>query len=278
MLNRKQIREEKVTLSEIKSLIATYQEIAAIRMQKVKTSVLKNRDYVGELQKIYNKILHNYSIHLKKNSDNTSLNGKTLAVLLSSNTGLYGDIVQKVLKDYVTYLSENKCDAAVIGSVGYAFVKYNFPDKDVKYFQLGDGVLDSPQIDDLCNYIFEYEKSTLFFGKFYSVLNQSSDKIDLNLHVTADETATPEPMNFIFEPSVDGVMSFFKSEILSTMVEQTISESGLSKFASRMISLDKAVSGINTRIKAILLKEFVAKHSVMNKKQSSMFSSFSLWK
>ena len=278
MLNKKQIREEKITLSEIKSLIATYQEIAAIRMQKVKSSVLKNREYVGELQGIYNKILHNYSIHLQNNSAKSLTNGKSIAVLLSSNTGLYGDIIQKVLTDYIEYIRTTECDMAVIGSVGHAFVKYNFPDKDIKYFQLGDGVLDSPQIDDLCNYIFRYEKSTLFFGKFYSVLNQSSDKIDLNLNVNADESSSTEPMNFIFEPSVADVMSFFKSEILSTMVEQTVSESGLSKFASRMISLDKAVSGINTRIRGILLKEFIAKHSAMNKKQSSMFSSFSLWK
>ena len=71
-------------------------------------------------------------------------------------------------------------------------------------------------------------------------------------------------------------MEFLKPKYLS-LFEQTIFESQLAKFASRMTSLELRVENIRDILKKINLEKEKIRHRVMNKKQLETFSSMALW-
>jgi len=64
---------------------------------------------------------------------------------------------------------------------------------------------------------------------------------------------------------------------LAAIFEQAMHESSLSKFASRMINLDRAVVNIDESLVKTNFKWQRARHQNMNKKQLGMMSSMALW-
>ncbi len=81
------------------TMIEAYEEISAIRMRKVKKSILERREFMEGLNEAFAYIAYAYKIYresLKEKAKNNILNtnGKTVSILLSSNTGLYGDVIR----------------------------------------------------------------------------------------------------------------------------------------------------------------------------------------
>src|SRR5690242_1245585 len=100
MPQRKIIIEELEALNTIKDLAESYEEIAVIRMQKIRDSVLKTRDFLAELSDIFVDLKTSYKreveelLKKRQKGDKTihpilQKPGKMLLVYLSSNGKLY---------------------------------------------------------------------------------------------------------------------------------------------------------------------------------------------
>ena len=99
MKREKFLKSEFENLTDFFSMIEAYEEISALRMRKVKKSILERREFMQGLNEAFAYIAYAYKVYremlkgkAKINILNT--NGKTVSVLLSSNTGLYGDVVR----------------------------------------------------------------------------------------------------------------------------------------------------------------------------------------
>jgi F0F1-type ATP synthase gamma subunit len=84
--------------------------------------------------------------------------------------------------------------------------------------------------------------------------------------------------HYLFEPSLEKIITFFEDEIFTGIIQQTVTESELARYASRITTLDIARENINNKLKAINLEKRVATHRLLNKKQSEALSGISLWK
>ncbi len=294
MSNKKQLSEEIKGVKDIRTLVETYQEIAAIRMQRVKTSVLKNREFLAELNEVYNHVKYSYEHEIKaivksKSKYNKRLkrapnndtvltkNGKGVAVLLSSNTGLYGDIIRKTFQYFLEYVSTNDVDIVIIGKVGQQLFKDLGPDKEFKPYTISDSAVLAEDLVDITLQLLSYNDIKVFHGKFSTVLTQLPTKSSIPGDIVRAEDANKVDIRYIFEPSLEEVLVFFETEILATIFEQTVHESNLSKFASRMISLDAAVVSIGNQVHKLKFQEQMAKHREFNKRQLGAISGISLW-
>src|SRR5258706_12629102 len=103
MAQRKKVLEDLEALNSIKDLAESYEEIAVVRMQKIKDSVLKTRDFLANLSDVFVDLKSSYSHEIKdlmkriKEGDRTLMKNlqkidKTLLVYLSSNGRLYGSV------------------------------------------------------------------------------------------------------------------------------------------------------------------------------------------
>ena len=60
MLNLKQIIIEVEDLFNMKALVSTYEEIASMKMQKLRGNVMTSRTFISELAEIYQEIAATY--------------------------------------------------------------------------------------------------------------------------------------------------------------------------------------------------------------------------
>lgn len=279
MANKK-IRKEVENLEIIQNLVQTYEEIAAGRIQKVKVSVLANRDFLGVLGDIFAQVKYYYDKRKTSKDESSEAAAKKAVVFLSANTGLYGGLIRKTFNLFIERVKDTDADVVIVGRLGrvlYESVKKEKGLKDYKYFDLSDNPTEQEVISEVSAYIINYEEVTVFRGKFESLISQGpvEDQLTGNLDLTIDKRG--EEIKFIFEPSVEQIMSFFEAEIMAAIFEQAIHESNLSKYAARMINLDRAVANITENLEELLVDERRSKHRIFNKKQTDILTGISLW-
>jgi F0F1-type ATP synthase gamma subunit len=286
----RQINEEYKNISSIRTLVSTYQEIASLRMRAVRDYVMQNRDYFDGISKVYNLVINSYKNEIinmshagkfrfdsSKNQLAHRRNGESLYVLLSANSALYGNIVQET---FFTFLQASKeapaAKIAVIGKVGKALMEEAHTGIKYEYFDLADTLDDTDNIKKIQEYLLKFENVVVFHGVFESILKQ----VPRSTYITGGsggDVSVNKNVHYMFEPNLQEVLFFFENQIVSSSFIQSLNESYLSKYASRMVSLDVALTDIDKRIKNTQLQKQKIRHYVSNKKQQDLIAGRLLW-
>lgn len=284
MKKNKLLQQELESLQSFLMLVETYEEISAIRMRKVKKSVLSRRSFMQGLNDAFAYIIYSYKIYkslLKKGSQKTLMNtnGKTIYVFLSSNTGLYGDIIKATFellrKDII---NDADADLVVVGKLGRSLVDSSLPGRKYSYYELSDIVVDEEQVRGLMTLISEYANVLVYHGVFKSILKQTAQKTFLTGEVLdIENNLVDRNVQFLFEPSIEDVASYFEKQIIALLFEQTVFESSLSKFASRMVSLDAAAENIHTKLSRVDFNLKKASHKRINSGIQATLAGGNLW-
>jgi len=279
------LKDELSDMGGFLNMIEAYEEISAIRMRKVKRSVLSRREFLQGLNEAFSYIIYSYSVYkkaLKKKlqTDILNTNGRNVLILLSSNTGLYGDIILNVFNLFANDAnrSDSKTDLVITGRLGKKLYDSSGLKKDFKYFEMSDAASNDEDIKKLLEYITDYTNVTVYHGVFKSLLAQNPQKTFVTGEVVSIEKSLEGyDKQFIFEPSVEKVAEYFEKQILSLIFEQSLFESSLSKFASRMVSLDTAASNISSRLSTLNFGLKKTKHKKTNESIQENISGGSLW-
>lgn len=282
MITKKLIEAEIENLFGLTGMIEAYEEIAAIRIKRTRDSVLKSRSYTSEINTIFQQVKSSYKNELEKLSKKGSFiekNGKTLSVFISANTGLYGDIVQKTFDLFLKEIKGQKTEVVIIGKLGlFLFEKANIG-IPYTYFDLPDQNIDSQKLREIAIFLLKYEKIKVFYSQFQSIIKQEPVVSDISGNLLAQEEKEGEiVIKYLFEPSLEKILGFFESEIFTSIFEQTVRESSLAKFASRLIALTEATENINKRLKNVTIEKERIRHSDVNKKQLQTLLSMRLWR
>lgn len=286
MQSKKDLQLELEVLESMGGIVEAYEEIAAIRMRKVKKSVLQNRDFLSGLNDIYQRVYATYKLFAAKKRYKGAAkdwlplqtNGREVSILLTSNTGLYGDIVKRTCETFLNNVRNKDLDLVVTGRIGRIYMENNAKSTPYKYFDISDTGVDRESMKDIIDYILKYEKITVFHGIYVSVLSQQPvSTLVTGKAADLHNESTAEAVHCLIEPSVEEVTEFFEKQILASIFEQTVYESSLSKFASRMVSLDIAKSNITSIIARNKFKRLLNKHSDDSRQQSERMSGISIW-
>ncbi|OGH39613.1 MAG: hypothetical protein A3B41_02015 [Candidatus Levybacteria bacterium RIFCSPLOWO2_01_FULL_37_26] len=283
MTTKKQNQLDIEYSESLKIVMETYQEIAASRMQHVRTSVISSRDFLLSINIVFQQVKSSYKTNNlpagrqglpKKNF--IKYNGKTIFILISANTGLYGDIIARTFDLFAKEIRKEQGDIAIIGRVGLKQFQEAFPKRNFMYFELSDDKIDLETLKKIIPHLIQYEKVLVFYQQFQNIISSQPiitsvsgdilpmDKIDSGI-------------KYVFEPSLDKVMEFFEQQISGSIFEQTVYESQLAKFSSRMVALDKATENIQKNLKQIMLQKERIKHQAINKEQNQRLASMRLW-
>lgn len=288
MITGKELTIEKEFLTVLRTILETYEEIAATRMARIRSSVLNSRNFLLEINAIFQQVKTSYKTQVDELMRNNKLkdsskltfikrNGKTLYVFVSANTGLYGDIIRKTYEVFIETLKKEPGDVAILGKLGFEIFNAEGIKTPVTYFEFPDNKMDNAIIQRIVENIIKYEKVLVFYEQFNNVVSQSPIVTNISGDPLPWEKGGPQARYF-FEPSLEKIMEFFEKEIFASIFQQTIFESELAKFASRMVSLDFASENTKTRLKQVILAKNRIKHQENNKKQLGMFASMKLWK
>jgi F-type H+-transporting ATPase subunit gamma len=283
MKDERQLQDEINDLKTLKEMVKTYGETAAARMNRVRESVLYSRVFLRELHGVFNEVrtsyvdqvLEQYRHGRKNRPDAVTLlshNGKSVAVLLSANTRLYGGLIQRTYEAFVQDVLNQKSEATIIGTVGSSMFANQHPDHPFTTFEMPDGGIDKDKFKKIAKHLVEYEEIRIYYGQFKNVISQEPTMYRLNAEIKLEPDASVTPVHFLFEPTLEEVLKFFESEIFNTLFEQTIKESQLAKYASRLVSMDAAEQKIGQRLKNVHLAKMRLNHQTANRKQLNSLS------
>jgi ATP synthase F1 gamma subunit len=279
----KKILDDLEALNSLKNLAESYEEVAVVRMQKIKESVLKTRDFLTELSDIFVDLKSSYQREVKslidkrKKGDKSILstlqkNGKTLLVYLSSNGKLYGAVTQKTYKLFLQDLKKTgpESEIVIIGSSGKELYENSGQAKPFDYFEIPDTTVQMDDIKKLMHKFLQYEQVHIYYGKFGNVINQ--DPIETSISgedIFEAETPLQIPRDdkFIFEPTLEKIFGFFETQIMANLFSQTLLENQLARHASRVNAMEEALINIEVESKKLHQLQTRIKHQNMNKKQ-----------
>lgn len=280
---KKIVEEEIRQYRLLHAFTQAYGEIASMRMRATRESVLKSRVFMESLDKIFQEVLASYIQKVKKlvkeknNGKITFLahNGRVVVVYLSSNTGLYGSVLSDAFKMFLDEVRKSDVEAVVVGRYGASRFSKEEPDRPFTYFEFPDIGVDQEKLAELVKHLVQYEEIRVFFPKFQSVVAQAAVKLDISAQPKIKEGV--EVVKYLFEPSLEKILKFFESEIFASVFEQTIKESQLAKFASRMLAMDLAGERIEKAIDSAKLENLKAMHRAANKKQLGALAGRRMW-
>jgi len=179
----KEVKNELNNLNELLTTIQAFEELSAIRTKKVKNSVFENKDFYDQLEDIYAQVRRSYKkevtrIEMARRSkitkDRALKKGSKsqIAVLISSNSGLYGRLIRDTFNIFMKHVKEEATDIAIVGKVGKKFFQESGYDRRYQYFSMSDSAVNPAEINTIFDYIGKYKKIIVFRGKFEGILSQ----------------------------------------------------------------------------------------------------------
>lgn len=271
MRTLKSIISETKDTSELKGLVEVYEELAAEKMQKVRGEIMSVREFYDELSKLSEDVGADFE-HV------VSFQGKKIAVILiAANSGLYGDIIDKTFSAFIEYIKTNKADVFVIGKTGEDMIKETGQKISYQLISFPDDKIEEKDINELLSKMLGYRKIVLFYGKFRNIAIQLATFRTLSGDTVSKALVNPEELkkirfHYLYEPSLLHVSDLFANEILESLMEETLREASLAKFASRLMHLDSAIDKIDDSIKTLVSQKRRIQKTVSNKKQNSMIT------
>lgn len=256
-------------LGEIKGMMEVYEELAAGKMQKIRQFILSGRDFFENLEKLSDEVGSDIS-------SATSTDSKMATVLVSANTGLYGDIIDKTFKIFLDFINQNQTKVYLIGKLGEKMMRSYAPQISCQGIDFPDDAIEPKKFDAVLKKLSPYKKVVIFYGKFYNIAIQHPF-VSLISGKTLSKTINPEDLtrkrfSYLYEPSMDFVAEIFTEGIFSSMLEQILRESQLAKQGSRLMHLDQTIGNIEMNLTKLAKQKMNLHKKLLNRKQNAMIS------
>jgi F0F1-type ATP synthase gamma subunit len=290
-------------LTGIKDIVGASEEIASMKMRSIRNKVLLSRDLNEELTEIYREVSVSYKNQilqlmnlqkgekaLKKISESQmSLktgNGEHACVYLSANSGLFSKILERTYHEFTAYLQQHKeATPIIIGEFGKNLYSTEFPTSPFIFYPLTEDKTNDSAMKKITQDLAGYSSVVIFYAKFETMASQTATMLDVSgqdtinpdTHSTKPQVLIPAT-HYLFEPSLEKIILFFETEIFAGIIQQTVTESELARYASRITTLDMARENIDQQLRKVNLEKRFAIHRLMNKKQTEAITGISLWK
>lgn len=283
---------QEISIAESLQILATaYEEISTIKMRAARDSVIHTRNFLSAVSEIFVNVKSSYKKKLReehaKDPTHTNIvqfathktNGKEIFFLLSAANKLYGDINAKTFQLFRKNVEKlPEVEIAIVGRTGKELFDAIFPEKKYTYFDLPDIIPNVEILKPLITHMLQYEHVTIFYGKFVNIVTQEAVSSSISGDTPLEKEAMPEKeFGFIFEPSIEEVLHFFETQIVSSLFKQTIVEAELARLASRIKAMEQAIVFINMRLTNLTSAERRAKRNFENRKQLERVAGMSLW-
>lgn len=266
----KQISTELGQVETIHSLTGIFENIASMRIGRIKNQVVASNNFFLELWQLYSQLRVETNTPTLQALAARHTIKKTAFILITSEGGLSGDIDQRIIDNVLQDYDPKKVDIIVIGYHGMTLLAQRGVQPH-KFFRLPTS--DVPvDVTPVIAAVTPYRHADIYYQKFVSLARQKVEKIALLSAVqslgeaTAGSQQVITPREFIFEPSIDEVVVYLETVMMEIALGQTILDSRLSQLASRFNAMRQAqdrAKDLSSDLKRLL---FSAKRSLSDER------------
>lgn len=257
-----EVSDRLLTTTTVLGLVTSLEEVAVMRMQRVRTNVLKTRGYLEGLLDVFVsvRLVHQREIDQlynhahwwqKKNSANVTHrgNGKTLYVLISPTQRLSGEVGRRVFKEFTAAVQKvgRGADIAVVGKVGRDMFVAQFRREPLLYFDWQENNPSQAELTTFLSSVVAYERVVVFTAEFQSLVTQQPRELILTGNeelLSTKNTPTTNQM-FLCEPTIGELVDFFEHQVVASLFQQSLQEAHLAHLGSRVTALEAATQNVN---------------------------------
>jgi len=282
-MSRRDNLEETIKLvGQLLNLTEANQEIAVMRIGRVRETVLATRSFEEGLSAVYSSVLISHRQALAEEQDKDDIEAKQAAILLSSNERFAGLITKSTTGEFVEFSRSNpSVDIIIVGQVGRELWELEQPDTPYFFFDLPEQAVSLKQIRPLLTHLLQYQDLTVFYPRYASVVTQQPVIRQLGSSIEAATRAAQDPTataaHYLFEPSLENVLDFFNTQIFSIVVKKLFEETELAMLGSRITAMENAAYKIRERIEDLDRLEKQIRRRENNRKQRERLAGMRLW-
>jgi F-type H+-transporting ATPase subunit gamma len=276
------IQAEVGQLDTVGNLTAVFENIASIRIAKIKDQVVSSSKFFSDLWNIYSQLRTDPADRITETKSPNAKDNKnkpSVYIIITSEGGLSGDIDQRIIDKALAGYEPGKVDFIVIGGHGANLLTqrhvpiarfYKLPEVDER-------VDVAPIIGDVS----EYASATVFYETYESLGVQGVASIELISRVkTLSEDATANEIissrDYLFEPSIVEVTEFLEATMMGLALAQMILESKLAQYASRFNAMTAAHKKANEMRGDLVMEYHRAKRTLNDERLREVISSMDM--
>lgn len=267
-------------------ILQAYQEISAMRMNKIRGSVVETRDFIKSLSEIFSEVRQSYEKQIQELSKKKELKGENKVVrkaviLITANTRLYGSIINQVFEDFLTYIKNNNDDIIIIGNLGKELYDERKINKPYLFFSIPDVLVTIENLKSVVDAILKHDVIVVFHGRYESVIRQTP----ISTNITGNEifgyqsAMAPQlkKRDYFFEPDLKTIVDFFKSQAVASLFKQTVHETHLARLASRINAMEEGLDAVYTQKNTLQVRRKNALRAQEQKQQQEQLAGINLW-
>lgn len=257
----KQINETLKDSESLKMVVASYSEIAALKLAKIRTGIEKNRLFFQEIIEVY----HIVNVEAAERSIHVRPKKGTVSILITSNHHFYGGMEKELVKFYIVNTAKFQTDRIVIGSTAEGFLKSFNYFNPYQQITLKEDLPSAEELRGFVSKIVNYEQIMIYYCRMHSVLTQEPHVVDIVQKPPEyyDKSKAPR-IDYIFEPELPTILQFFENQVILLLIEQTFLESELARAAARLTSMDQSELAADEIINKQRRELALAKRSIDN--------------
>jgi F-type H+-transporting ATPase subunit gamma len=254
---KRRIRSIKSTQKITKAM----EMVSGAKLRRAQEKLMASRPYATKLGEVMGRLVHSagdFSHPLLKSPET----GKIGCVVFTADRGQAGGYnvnIQRLAQHYVDGLEEDTTALIVLGKKGRDYFRFRKYPIMQEYLNIGD-VPTFMQAKELAKHLMEwYEDGTLsevhlFYTRFGSAIHQiPTQKKLLPLETGAGEEEISEEMEYIFEPSPEGVLGTLLPNYVEIQVYQALLESKASEHGARRTAMGAATDNAEEMIDKLTL-------------------------
>lgn len=281
MQNSKTLDQDLDFLTVLRTLAVAYEDISIIKMQQTRNTILQARTYVQYLKNIL-EFIQTGGSYTPSEARNKKKKKELATVVITANTKFQGDITRRIF-DYFSHNTPKAGDIYVIGKIGKEFMHEY--DKSINYidFEVSDIDISMADLKPFLHHLLQYKKINVYYGLFKNLITQEPTSIDIgNIDLLSPEEIAQlrrvkNMPTFIFEPSVEEISTFVNDNSVALMLLQTIYETQLARFASRMKAMDSLIQRVDEDSLTIKHTQRKLQRQIENSKQLERITGVTLW-
>lgn len=283
------IKEQVSVVKSVGEFTNAMQQIATLRMMKLRDKVLASRPFVEAALNMLREL--NAEREQMELADRAKLSkkqkgkvgeapaGRRAVIVITSNAGLIGQYNIQIYNKLEKILeSEKDSEFFIIGKKGqevFANGKYkvrSFPYEVPENFEIAD-------LMRLIKLFDFYQHITLIYSRYF---NSAKQEVVVTSIVTPEIEPLPEnerqPGKYIFEPDIYELIAGGSKKLRGALFQQQIFDSRLAQFSAQMIGMKTASDNAVKLLGELQLEYNKARRKLIDKKISEVFAGSASWK
>ncbi len=265
MANLKEVKSRITSVTSTQQITSAMKMVAAAKLRRAQDRIIQMRPYSQKLTKILQNVSANVSGEAENPYGEVRECDNVLFVVISSDRGLCGAFNNNVFKETIKtidskYSYEKKHNGIHIFPIGKKsyeyFSKRGYQVVGDHYELLHDLNFDNARVAaerimrDFKDGV--YDKVELVYNEFKNVATQLL-RVEQFLPVQAVEGEKIESTDYIYEPSMETVMTEIIPKSLKIQFYKAVLESNASENGARMTAMDQATDNAGEMLKALKL-------------------------